>query len=317
MIETHDLTKRYHDVLALDRLNLRVEAREIFGYIGPNGAGKTTTIRILCGLLKPTRGKAIVAGVDVVRHPEKAKLVVGYQPDVFGVYRGMRVWEYLDFFAAAYGIPAKRRRARVEEVLTIAGAELMHDYYVDSLSRGMQQRVGIARALVHDPQVLLLDEPTSGLDPRARIEMRQLLRRLKDMGKTILVSSHILPELATICDRIGILEQARLLLCDRMEKVLKQVEQRRVVEIEFLDNAEKAAAALREAYPPEKLEVREIIGRMVRLSFEGEEIEIAKMLKSLIQGGYPVLWYREEPLDLEHVYLKVTAAAAAGTRRTE
>lgn len=317
MIETHDLTKRYHDVLALDRLNLRVEAREIFGYIGPNGAGKTTTIRILCGLLKPTRGKAIVAGVDVVRHPEKAKLVVGYQPDVFGVYRGMRVWEYLDFFAAAYGIPAKRRRARVEEVLTIAGAELMHDYYVDSLSRGMQQRVGIARALVHDPQVLLLDEPTSGLDPRARIEMRQLLRRLKDMGKTILVSSHILPELATICDRIGILEQARLLLCDRMEKVLKQVEQRRVVEIEFLDNAEKAAAALREAYPPEKLEVKEIIGRMVRLSFEGEEIEIAKMLKSLIQGGYPVLWYREEPLDLEHVYLKVTAAAAAGTRRTE
>ncbi|MDW8343523.1 MAG: ABC transporter ATP-binding protein [Verrucomicrobiae bacterium] len=317
MIETHDLTKRYHDVLALDRLNLRVEPREIFGYIGPNGAGKTTTIRILCGLLKPTHGRATVAGVDVVRHPEKAKLVVGYQPDVFGVYRGMRVWEYLDFFAAAYGLPAKRRRARVEEVLAITGAELMHDYYVDSLSRGMQQRIGIARALVHDPQVLLLDEPTSGLDPRARIEMRQLLRRLKDMGKTILVSSHILPELATICDRIGILEQARLLLCDRMEKVLKQVEQRRVVEIEFLDNAEKAAAALREAYPPEKLEVKEIIGRLLRVSFEGEEIEIAKMLKSLIQGGYPVLWYREEPLDLEHVYLKVTAAAAAGARRTE
>ncbi|MCS7048627.1 MAG: ABC transporter ATP-binding protein, partial [Verrucomicrobiae bacterium] len=159
MIETHDLTKRYHDVLALDRLNLRVEPREIFGYIGPNGAGKTTTIRILCGLLKPTHGRATVAGVDVVRHPEKAKLVVGYQPDVFGVYRGMRVWEYLDFFAAAYGLPAKRRRARVEEVLAITGAELMHDYYVDSLSRGMQQRIGIARALVHDPQVLLLDEP--------------------------------------------------------------------------------------------------------------------------------------------------------------
>lgn len=317
MIETHDLTKRYHDVLALDRLNLRIEPGEIFGYIGPNGAGKTTTIRILCGLLRPTRGRAVVAGIDVVRHPEKAKLVVGYQPDVFGVYRGMRVWEYLDFFAAAYGIPAKRRRARVEEVLAIAGAETMHDYYVDSLSRGMQQRVGIARALVHDPVVLLLDEPTSGLDPRARIEMRHLLRRLKDMGKTILVSSHILPELATICDRIGILEQARLLLCDRMEKVLKQVEQRRVVEIEFLDNATKAAEALREAYPPEKLEIKEIIGRMVRLSFEGEEIEIAKLLKSLIQGGYPVLWYREEPLDLEHIYLKVTAAAAAGARRTE
>ena len=171
-----------------------------------------TTIRILCGLMKPTSGQATVAGVDVVKHPEKAKAVVGYQPDIFGVYRGMRVWEYLDFFGAAYRMPAQRRKSRVEEVLQITGTDVMHDYYVDSLSRGMQQRVGIARALVHDPQVLLLDEPTSGLDPRARIEMRQLLRKLKEMGKTILVSSHILPELATICDRIGIIEQARLLL---------------------------------------------------------------------------------------------------------
>ncbi len=317
MIQTERLTKKYKDVLALDQLNLTIEPREIFGYIGPNGAGKTTTIRILCGLLKPTSGMATVAGVDVVKHPEKAKAVVGYQPDVFGVYRGMRVWEYLDFFGAAYRMPAARRKARVEEVLEITGTELMHDYYVDSLSRGMQQRVGIARALVHDPQVLLLDEPTSGLDPRARIEMRQLLRKLKEMGKTILVSSHILPELATICDRIGILEQARLLLCDKMEQVLKQVEQRRVVEIEVLDQAEKAAAALKEAYPPGKLEIKEIVGRLVRVAFEGEDIEIAKMLKALIQGGYPVLWYREEPLDLEHVYLKVTAEAKAGTRRTQ
>ena len=267
--------------------------------------------------MKPTSGQATVAGVDVVKHPEKAKAVVGYQPDIFGVYRGMRVWEYLDFFGAAYRMPAQRRKSRVEEVLQITGTDVMHDYYVDSLSRGMQQRVGIARALVHDPQVLLLDEPTSGLDPRARIEMRQLLRKLKEMGKTILVSSHILPELATICDRIGIIEQARLLLCDKMEQVLKQVEQRRLVEIEVLDQAEKAAAALKEAYSADKLEVKEIVGRLLRVSFEGEDIEIAKMLKSLVQGGYQVLWYREEPLDLEHVYMKVTAEAKAGTRRTE
>ncbi len=317
MIQTEKLTKKYKDVLALDSLNLRIEPREIFGYIGPNGAGKTTTIRILCGLMKPTSGQATVAGVDVVKHPEKAKAVVGYQPDIFGVYRGMRVWEYLDFFGAAYRMPAQRRKSRVEEVLQITGTDVMHDYYVDSLSRGMQQRVGIARALVHDPQVLLLDEPTSGLDPRARIEMRQLLRKLKEMGKTILVSSHILPELATICDRIGIIEQARLLLCDKMEQVLKQVEQRRLVEIEVLDQAEKAAAALKEAYSADKLEVKEIVGRLLRVSFEGEDIEIAKMLKSLVQGGYQVLWYREEPLDLEHVYMKVTAEAKAGTRRTE
>jgi len=317
MIQTEQLTKRYKDVLALEALTLRIESQEIFGYIGPNGAGKTTTIRILCGLLKPTSGKAEVAGVDVVKHPEQAKRVVGYQPDVFGVYRGMRVWEYLDFFGAAYRLPAAERKARVEEVLQVTGTELMRDYYVDSLSRGMQQRVGIARAMVHNPQVLLLDEPTSGLDPRARIEMRQLLRKLKEMGKTILVSSHILPELATICDRIGILEQARLLVCDKMEQVLKQVEQRRLLEIELLQNVEGAAAALREAYPPEKLAVKEIVGRMLRVSFEGEDVEISKLLKSLVQGGYPVLWCREEPLDLERVYLKVTAVAKAGARRIE
>ena len=194
MIATQELTKKYQDVLALDHLNLVVEAGEIFGYIGPNGAGKTTTIRILSGLMRPTSGEATVAGVDVVRHPQEAKKVVGYMPDVFGVYQGMRVWEYLDFFGAAYRLPRVERKARIEEVLAITGTDVMRDYFVDSLSRGMQQRVGIARAMIHNPQVLFLDEPTSGLDPRARIEMRQLLRRLKEMGKTILVSSHILPD---------------------------------------------------------------------------------------------------------------------------
>ena len=316
MIATQELTKKYQDVLALDHLNLVVEAGEIFGYIGPNGAGKTTTIRILSGLMRPTSGEATVAGVDVVRHPQEAKKVVGYMPDVFGVYQGMRVWEYLDFFGAAYRLPRVERKARIEEVLAITGTDEMRDYFVDSLSRGMQQRVGIARAMIHNPQVLFLDEPTSGLDPRARIEMRQLLRRLKEMGKTILVSSHILPELASICDRIGILEQARLLVCDRMEAVVKQIEQRRMIDIEMLHDAETAAGLLAQRFPAPKLEVKETLGKLIRLSFEGEDAEIAGLLGYLVEQGQAVLWYREVPLDLEHVYMKVTTQAKAGKRRS-
>ncbi len=317
MIVTEALTKSYGDVLALDALGLVIEEGEIFGYIGPNGAGKSTTIRILSGLLQPTSGSARVAGVDVVRHPQEAKRVVGYMPDVFGVYHGMRVWEYLDFFGAAYRLSRAVRQQRIEEVLHVTGTDGMRDYFVDSLSRGMQQRVGIARALIHNPKVLFLDEPTSGLDPRARIEMRQLLKHLKELGKTVLVSSHILPELASVCDRIGILEQARLLLCDRMEAVLRQVEQRRLIELEVLAEPERAAALLAARFPAPKLEVTEIVGRMLRLSFAGEENEIAGLLAFVIQQGVGVLWYREVPLDLEHIYMKVTTQAKAGIRRAD
>lgn len=317
MIVTEALTKSYGDVLALDDLNLDIGEGEIFGYIGPNGAGKSTTIRILSGLLRPTSGSARVADVDVVRHPQEAKRVVGYMPDIFGVYHGMRVWEYLDFFGAAYRMPRTVRRSRIDEVLHVTGTDEMRDYFVDSLSRGMQQRVGIARALIHDPKVLFLDEPTSGLDPRARIEMRQLLKHLKELGKTVLVSSHILPELASVCDRIGILEQSRLLLCDRMEAVLRQVELRRLIEIEVLDDPAGAGAALAAQFPAPKLVVTETVGRMLRLSFAGEDAEIAGLLAFLIQQGIGVLWYREVPLDLEHIYMKITTQAKAGKRRSD
>jgi ABC-2 type transport system ATP-binding protein len=317
MIVTEALTKSYGDVLALDDLNLDIGEGEIFGYIGPNGAGKSTTIRILSGLLRPTSGSARVADVDVVRHPQEAKRVVGYMPDIFGVYHGMRVWEYLDFFGAAYRMPRAVRRTRIDEVLHVTGTDEMRDYFVDSLSRGMQQRVGIARALIHDPKVLFLDEPTSGLDPRARIEMRQLLKHLKELGKTVLVSSHILPELASICDRIGILEQSRLLLCDRMEAVLRQVELRRLIEIEVLDDPAGAGAAIAAQFPAPKLVVTETVGRMLRLSFAGEDAEIAGLLAFLIQQGIGVLWYREVPMDLEHIYMKITTQAKAGKRRSD
>ena len=317
MIVTAALTKSYGDILALDDLNLDIGEGEIFGYIGPNGAGKSTTIRSLSGLLRPTSGTAHVADVDVVRHPQEAKRVVGYMPDIFGVYHGMRVWEYLDFFGAAYRMPRATRRTRIDEVLHITGTDEMRDYFVDSLSRGMQQRIGIARALIHDPKVLFLDEPTSGLDPRARIEMRRLLKHLKELGKTVLVSSHILPELASVCDRIGILEQSRLLLCDSMEAVLRQVELRSLIELEVLADPERAGELLAAQFPAPKLEVTEIVGNLLRLSFAGEDVEIAGLLTFLIQQEVGVLWYREVPLDLEHIYMKVTTQAKAGKRRSD
>ncbi len=317
MIRTENLSKKYKNILALDRLNLTIGAKEIFGYIGPNGAGKTTTIRILCGLMRPSDGKATIADVDVVANPQRAKELVGYMPEQFGVYSGMRVWEYLDFFGAAYRMGARQRKQRVDEVMGVTGTDEMRDYFMESLSRGMQQRVGIARGLIHDPKVLILDEPTSGLDPRARIEIRQLLKRLKDMGKTILVSSHILPELATVCDRIGILEQGRLLLCDTMEHVLQQVESRQILEIEILGDSGEAAKFLKSHYPATQLEVREVVGRLLRLSFEGDEKAVAGLVGALVENKYGVLSCREELLDLEKVYLRVTEQAKAGKRRVD
>jgi ABC-2 type transport system ATP-binding protein len=211
MIETKQLRKQYGSVVALTDLDLKVEKGVIFGYVGPNGAGKTTTIRILCGLMAPTAGSVHIAGVDVVHRPEQVRSIVGYMPDYLTPYEGMRVWEYLDFFGAAYRIPRKERRNRVEAVLELTGAGAMRDYYVETLSHGMRQRLGVARALVHDPDVLILDEPTNGLDPRARVEMRQLFTRLKDLGKTTLISSHILPELASVCDIVGFMDQGNRL----------------------------------------------------------------------------------------------------------
>jgi len=312
VIRTENLTKKYENFLALDNLTLNVAEKEIFGYIGPNGSGKTTTIRILAGMMAPTSGKAEVGGIDVVAHPRRAKEVVGYAPDAVGVYRGMRVWEYLDFFAAAHRIPKAKRKSRVDDVLKITGADEMKDYFVDSLSHGMKQRVGIARTLIHDPKVLFLDEPTNGLDPRARIEMRALLKTLQQLGKTILVSSHILPELATTCDRVGIIEQGKMLLCDRVDHVLHQIEDRRMIEIEVTGEAGKTADYLKA-----KTEVQQVIGNMIRVSLAGKDEDIVALLADLVKQGHGVLWYREVPVELENVYLKITAEAKAGARRVQ
>src|SRR3954454_5367342 len=231
MIETRDLTKMYGELFALDRLTLKLERGDVYGFIGPNGAGKTTTMRILATLLNPSWGEATVCGYSIYNGSKDIRRLMGYMPDFFGVYDDMKVIEYLEFFAAAYRINGPARRRKCDQVLELVDLGYKRDALVTSLSRGMTQRLGLARVLLHDPQVLLLDEPASGLDPRARIEMSALLKELRKMGKTIMVSSHILPELADICNKIGIIERGKLLFDGDVESAIKQVRQRMVMRV--------------------------------------------------------------------------------------
>src|SRR5260221_3704952 len=219
MIELIDFTKRYGDFKAVDKLNLRIGQGELFGFIGPNGAGKSTTIRFLATLLKATRGDGVVAGNSVTRDPLGVRRVVGYMPDNFGVYDGMKVWEFLDFFAVAYQIPRSKRKQVIGDVLELLDLTHKRDDFVNGLSRGMKQRLCLAKTLVHDPPVLILDEPSSGLDPRARLEVKALLNELRGMGKTILVSSHILSELADFCTSIGVIERGKLLSAGNIAEI--------------------------------------------------------------------------------------------------
>ncbi len=221
IVETHDLTKRYAGLVALDHLNLTIPQGAVYGFIGPNGAGKTTTMRILTGLLDATSGYALVNGHDVTRDGAAVRKLVGWMPDTFGVYDNMKAWEYLDFFADSYNVPAARRQQLIGELLDLVDLGHKRDEYVMGLSRGMKQRLALARTMAHDPQLLILDEPASGLDPRARIELRELLKELRAMGKTIVISSHILTELAEMCTHIGIIERGKLLVSGRVDEVLQ------------------------------------------------------------------------------------------------
>src|SRR5947209_23300 len=243
-IEIRHLRKQYKDIVAVKELNLELEAGDIFGFIGPNGAGKTTTIKMLATLLTPTAGTAYIDGIDVVRNPEAVRAIVGYMPDFFGVYDDIKVWEYLDFFAAAYRIPRDKRPQIIDDVLTLTDLNVKKDAYVEELSRGMKQRLCLAKTLVHDPKVLLLDEPASGLDPRARIEIKELLKELKNMGKTIIISSHILPELADFCNKIGIIEQGEMIVSGDVSEIMRQVTGGKVLELKVAADAEHAVELL-------------------------------------------------------------------------
>ena len=317
-ISISNLTKRYGEFVALDSLSLEVERGQILGFIGPNGAGKTTTIRILVGLLKATSGSATIAGADCLTETKKIKRLVGYMPDDFGKYDNMRVSEYLDFFGAAYAIPRRQRLKRIDEVLDIAGATHMKDLFVDALSRGMQQRVALARTMMHDPEVLILDEPANGLDPQARIDMRTMLLKLSDLGKTLIVTSHILPELARICDVVAMITKGKLRAAGTVDTIMREIQQKRTFEIMLLQEEEvkpvcrQVQAWLAKQTGPQSGEgsggesvVPAVAERMVRFSTALTDQQLAPLLGELVQSGETILQFREVSTDLEDAFLYV------------
>ena len=303
MIETNDLTKMYGELYALNRLNLTLHQGDVYGFIGPNGAGKTTTMRILATLLNPSWGEATVCGYSIYTGSKEIRRVIGYMPDFFGVYDDMKVIEYLEFFASAYRIKGAARRKICEEVLELVDLTYKRDALVTSLSRGMTQRLGLARTLLHDPQVLLLDEPASGLDPRARIEMRALLKELRSMGKTILVSSHILPELADICNKIGIIEQGKLLVNGEVTEVMKQVRSDIVLNIAVSGRLADAANVLEGQ--PEVESVEDKNGVLIVKLHEGVN-QYGFLANRLINQGFELTLFKEDEINLETAFMHLT-----------
>ena len=312
------LTKRYGGFTALDDLSLSLPAGQILGLIGPNGAGKTTAIKILAGLSKPTTGTARIGDVDCVGDARRIKQLVGYMPDRFGSYDNMRVREYLDFFGAAFGIPRKARIKRIDEVLETTNTAYMRDKFVESLSHGMQQRVGIARTLLHDPQVLILDEPANGLDPQARIEMRDLLIRLAKLGKTLIVTSHILPELSRICDRVAILTQGKLRAFGTVDEISRQVSQRRTMEAQLasVEQLSAAAVVIRELIEPGAEVIEAPAEAAVRFKTALLEEQLGDVLTQLVQRGIRLTQFREVQTDLEAAFMSFANQKEANPKDT-
>jgi ABC-2 type transport system ATP-binding protein len=304
MVEIRGLSKKYDNLTALQPLDLTLDAGEIFGFIGPNGAGKTTTIRILATLLKPSSGTALVDGINVVDDPDAVRARIGYMPDSFGVYDDFKVWEYLDFFAAAYQVPKGDRPGLVDMVLELTNLTVKKDAWVESLSRGMKQRLCLARTLVHNPKLLLLDEPASGLDPRARIELREMLRELRSMGKTIVVSSHILPELADFCTSVGIIEQGVLKVSGPIERVLGARRAVRRFEFETVETDRGDARRVLGACP--EVVSLDDSGSSWTFEFGGDIDAQTALLGSLVGAGVRVIRFAEKSENLEDLFLSVT-----------
>ena len=323
LVEIDRLTKKYGTFTALDNLTLSVPAGQILGLIGPNGAGKTTAIKILVGLARPTSGSARIGGADCLSDARRIKRMVGYMPDRFGSYDNMRVYEYLDFFGATFNIPPRQRKTRIEEVMETTGTTYMRDKFVESLSHGMQQRVGIARTLLHDPPLLILDEPANGLDPQARIEMRDLLLSLARRGKTLIVTSHILPELSRICDRIAIVTHGKLRAHGTIDEISRQVSQKRTMEAQLATAEQVAPAAeqIRRFVEPGAEVVESQTEAAVRFRTARPEAELGDLLADLVGAGLRVTQFREVQTDLEEAFMSfirpeeaapTTAPAAAG-----
>ncbi len=303
LLEVRHLTKHYGKVAALEDVSFGVPRGSVYGLIGPNGAGKTTALRILAGVLEPDGGEIVIGGRTVDGDKRYWAGKIGFMPDFFGVYPDLTTYEYLDFFGRAYGIPYEERTKAIDDLLELAELGHKKHEFVQHLSRGMQQRLCLARALIHDPDILLLDEPASGLDPRARVEFRQLVKRLQVRGKTILISSHILMELAEICDQVAILEKGHLVAAGDIDSIGKRVTQVRRLEIKPLGDPSKLADAV--SGEPKVLDVKVSDG-VVQVEFSGSEKEAAALLKSLVRQGFDIISFGGAESDLEEVYLSLT-----------
>ncbi|MBN2983830.1 MULTISPECIES: ABC transporter ATP-binding protein [Cohnella] len=303
MIETRSLSKQFGSFQALKSLDLTIDKGTVFGFVGPNGAGKSTTMSILATLLAPTSGTAMVDGIDVTEHPKEVRKKIGYMPDFFGVYDSFKATEYLHFYGASYGIGKAERNKLIPQLLELVNLSDKKDAYVDTLSRGMKQRLCLARCLVHDPDLLILDEPASGLDPRARIEMREILKELKDMGKTIIISSHILPELAEMVDEIGVIEHGQLVAHGNVQDIQSRLRVKRILTIRSAGQDEELEAALRD---------RPFVNRIfrdekgVQVHFGGQDEEQAELLAELIGRGFRLIAFSEAQTNLEDVFLEIT-----------
>jgi ABC-2 type transport system ATP-binding protein len=314
MIRTEDLTKQYDKLFAVKNLRLNLVSGDLFGFIGPNGSGKTTTMKILATLLQPTYGEAYICEKSIYTHPKEIRRMIGYMPDFFGVYDDMKVIEYLEFFAAAYRISGDKRKKVCNEMLELVDLGYKREALATSLSRGMTQRLGLARVLLHDPQVLLLDEPASGLDPRARIEMRELLKRLGGRGKTIMVSSHILPELADICNKVGIIERGELLVNADVAEVMRQVRDHLVINIDLVNGLEEAAKLLEQHSSVNRVEIQTVAGKpIIRLSMDKDKglDDYCNLPTLLVEHGFKIRSFKEDEINLETAFMTLTKGITA------
>lgn len=303
MIETKKLTKRYGDLIAANEIDLNLKQGDVFGFIGPNGSGKTTTMRMIATLLQPEYGEAYVCGKSIYTNPAEIRRMVGFMPDFFGVYDDMTVLEYLEFFASTYRINGPERRKVCEDKLELVDMGFKRDAMVSQLSRGQTQRVGLARTLLHDPQVLLLDEPASGLDPRARIEMRNLLKQLGKMDKTVIVSSHILPELADVCTRVGIIEKGNLLVDGYVDEVMKKARRQTLLHVRVSTDADKAAALLESIDIVQSVTMR---GETIDVLLKVGEEDYTDLPQLLVTEGFRLAEFREEEVNLETAFMELT-----------
>jgi ABC-2 type transport system ATP-binding protein len=308
VIKTENLTKKYGQSFAIRGINLDLQHGDLFGFIGPNGAGKTTTMRIIATLLEPSWGEAYVCGHSIYNEPKEIRRLVGYMPDFFGVYDDMKVIEYLEFFAAAYRINGSQRRKKCDDMLQVVDLDFKRDAFANTLSRGQTQRLGLARVLLHDPQVLLLDEPLSGLDPRARVEMRNLLRGLGQTGKTIIVSSHILPELADICNKIGIIDKGEMKISATVTDVMKQVRQQTILQIKLKDDYPRAMELLQTDDLVDGVAMGD--GHLV-VTLRSLTDNYSSLCEKLVQNGFAVKMFREEEASLESAFMALTKGAGA------